>query len=269
MTSYQKISVLIVEDNEMYAIKLKSWLHFFEISTIQIVSTIEDTMAKIDLSQPDIIILDNYLPSVKGVDVIKLLKNASPDSSIILTSANFNVEDVAAAIQNGADHLFDKNTTEKEAFKIIIDKIISSKGKKISFWDRMNFFKNSTENRKNKNIAIVEDNKMFSFFLTWSLNQLDKGHQVNVFSTAKDFYKSLEYNSPDHVFLDYHLPDANGDEIILKLKATCPVATITIISNQQNPETALKLQKLGVTNYFLKDENSKINFKKVIKDLDL
>jgi hypothetical protein len=49
--------------------------------------------------------------------------------------------------------------------------------------------------------------------------------------------------------VEHHLPDANGEEIILKLKATCPIATITIINNQQNPDTTLQLQKLVVNNF--------------------
>ncbi|MEY3416088.1 MAG: hypothetical protein RL060_199 [Bacteroidota bacterium] len=269
MNSYPKISVLIVEDNKMYALKLKSWLHFLDINTIQIVDSLEDAIVTIEQSNPHIILLDNYLPSQKGVDAITYIKKISPQSSIILISANFSIDDIATAIQNGVDHIFDKNTTEKEAFKIIIDKIILSKEKKISFWDRLKLFRNNENASKNKNIAIVEDNKMFSFFLTWSLNQLEHEHNVNVFSTAAEFYVYLKNNHPDHVFLDYHLPDSNGEEIIKHIKATNPVANITIISSQTDTDTALKLKALGVNNYFIKDENAKVNFKKVISELDL
>jgi response regulator of citrate/malate metabolism len=269
MNNYPKISVLIVEDNKMYALKLKSWLHFLDINAIQIVDSLEEATSIIDESNPSIILLDNYLPSQKGVDYIAYLKKISPQSSIILISANFSIDDIAAAIQNGVDHIFDKNTTEKEAFKIIIDKIVVSKAKKISFWDRLKIFRSNENATKNKNIAIVEDNKMFSFFLTWSLNQLEHEHNVNVFSTAAEFYVYLKTNHPDHVFLDYHLPDSNGEEIIKYIKATNPVASITIISSQTDTDTALKLKDLGVNNYFVKDENAKVNFKKVISDLDL
>ena len=138
MNNYPKISVLIVEDNKMYALKLKSWLHFLDINTIQIVDSLEDAILTIEESNPHIILLDNYLPSQKGVDAIANIKKTSPQSSIILISANFSIDDIATAIQNGVDHIFDKNTTEKEAFKIIIDKIVISKEKNISFWDRLN-----------------------------------------------------------------------------------------------------------------------------------
>ena len=52
--------------------------------------------------QPDIILLDNHLPGVNGVDVLHALHEASPDARILMLTVSEDEGDLAAALRGGA-----------------------------------------------------------------------------------------------------------------------------------------------------------------------
>jgi two-component system nitrate/nitrite response regulator NarL len=53
--------------------------------------------------QPDVILLDNHLPGVRGVDAIAGLKEAARASRSLMLTVSENEQDLAAALQAGAD----------------------------------------------------------------------------------------------------------------------------------------------------------------------
>lgn len=54
-------------------------------------------------SKPDLILLDNHLPGVLGVDGIAALKHAAPGTRILMLTVSENEGDLATALQAGAD----------------------------------------------------------------------------------------------------------------------------------------------------------------------
>lgn len=52
---------------------------------------------------PDLILLDNHLPGVRGVEAIPALKEAAPQVRIVMLTVSENAEDLAAALRAGAD----------------------------------------------------------------------------------------------------------------------------------------------------------------------
>lgn len=52
--------------------------------------------------QPDVILLDNHLPGVNGVDAIRGLREVSPRSRVLMLTVSEDSQDLAAALRNGA-----------------------------------------------------------------------------------------------------------------------------------------------------------------------
>ena len=52
---------------------------------------------------PDVILLDNHLPGVRGVDGIGALKEAAPRVRVLMLTVSEDEKDLAAALQAGAD----------------------------------------------------------------------------------------------------------------------------------------------------------------------
>lgn len=53
--------------------------------------------------QPDVILLDNHLPGVSGIDAIGSLKVAAPQARVVMLTVSENQEDLAAGLRAGAD----------------------------------------------------------------------------------------------------------------------------------------------------------------------
>ena len=53
--------------------------------------------------QPDLILLDNHLPGVNGVDALPALREAAPQARILMLTVSEDANDLAAALRGGAD----------------------------------------------------------------------------------------------------------------------------------------------------------------------
>jgi two-component system nitrate/nitrite response regulator NarL len=59
--------------------------------------------------QPDVILLDNHLPGVNGVDALPSLLEAAPNACILMLTVSEDENDLAAALQGGASGYLLKN----------------------------------------------------------------------------------------------------------------------------------------------------------------
>lgn len=73
---------------------------------------------------PDLILLDNHLPGVRGVDGIAALKDAAPEARILMLTVSENEDDLAAALQAGADGYLLK-TVESDDLCNSIEKVLA------------------------------------------------------------------------------------------------------------------------------------------------
>jgi two-component system nitrate/nitrite response regulator NarL len=73
---------------------------------------------------PDVILLDNHLPGVRGIDGIPALKEAYPVARILMLTVSENEEDLATAIMAGADGYLLK-TVETEQLCDSIENVLT------------------------------------------------------------------------------------------------------------------------------------------------
>ena len=52
--------------------------------------------------QPDLILLDNHLPGVNGVDALPALREAAPSARVLMLTVSEDERDLATALRNGA-----------------------------------------------------------------------------------------------------------------------------------------------------------------------
>src|SRR6476619_6079728 len=51
--------------------------------------------------QPDVILLDNHLPGVNGVDAVPALQEAAPGAKVLMLTVSEDERDLAAALRGG------------------------------------------------------------------------------------------------------------------------------------------------------------------------
>jgi len=121
------MTILIVEDDADYANILKLWLLKSTTITVDVVTRSETGITYLSTKKPDIIFLDNALPSLNGNEVLRAYKVLSPRSHLILMSGYLNNNIITELIRKGADDVLDKNKSGKEQVLKIVETVINLK----------------------------------------------------------------------------------------------------------------------------------------------
>jgi two-component system nitrate/nitrite response regulator NarL len=98
------IRLLVVDDHNLFRRGLIALLG--QDARLQVVGEAGDASQALNVAarlQPDLILLDNHLPGVQGVDAIADLRQAVPHVRILMLTVSENVDDMAAGLRAGAD----------------------------------------------------------------------------------------------------------------------------------------------------------------------
>jgi DNA-binding NtrC family response regulator len=98
-------------------------------------------------------------------------------------------------------------------------------------------------------IFIVEDNEWYGELLEYKLAQ-NPDNRIQRFTTAQACLTHLS-EQPDLITLDYSLPDATGDKVLLQIKEQLPDVTVIVISSQEDVRTAIRLLHQGAYDYLV------------------
>ncbi|KAB7727589.1 response regulator [Rudanella paleaurantiibacter] len=104
-------------------------------------------------------------------------------------------------------------------------------------------------------IFIVEDDPWYGEILEYHLS-LNPDHKVARFTTGQECLDNLGVR-PDLFVLDFSLPDTTGDKLFGKIRNLMPGIPVIVISSQEDISVAINLLKMGVTDYLVKDDNTK------------
>ena len=104
-------------------------------------------------------------------------------------------------------------------------------------------------------IFIVEDDPWYGEILEYQLS-LNADYVVSRFATGKECLANMHKN-PDLITVDFSLPDYTGDVLFKKIRQVNDAVPVIMISGQEDISVAVKILKLGVTDYLVKDENTK------------
>ena len=108
-SSRDVMSVVITEDDELLRRLIKLVLDVSgEYEVVGEACDAEQSVAIVRTLQPAIVLLDLGLPGVNGLDAISLLKQAAPQSLVIVLSAHTRDKMARAATERGADGYLEK-----------------------------------------------------------------------------------------------------------------------------------------------------------------
>src|SRR5512142_2594609 len=113
--SAEPIRILVVDDHTLFRRGLMSLLAReprFEV--VGDAADAGDAQRRARELQPDLILLDNHLPGVTGVDALPALREAAPAARVLMLTVSEDEADLAAALRAGASGYLLK-TIEGEA----------------------------------------------------------------------------------------------------------------------------------------------------------
>lgn len=98
-----KIRILVVDDHTLFRRGLTALLQRdpqFEV--VGDAGDAGEAQRRAQELQPDIILLDNHLPGVHGVDAVPALREAAPGARVLMLTISEDERDLAAALRGGA-----------------------------------------------------------------------------------------------------------------------------------------------------------------------
>mgnify|MGYP003479653081 CR=1 FL=1 len=101
--TFPAISILVVDDHTLFRRGLIALLE--QDSGLRVVGEAADAAQALRVVpglQPDVILLDNHLPGVLGIDAVKDLRALSPRSRVLMLTVSEDAQDLATALRNGA-----------------------------------------------------------------------------------------------------------------------------------------------------------------------
>jgi two-component system nitrate/nitrite response regulator NarL len=126
MTTRQPpIRILIVDDHTLFRRGMTALLaRNARFKVVGDAADAGEALRKAADLKPDVILLDNHLPGVNGVDALPALHDAAPGTRILMLTVSEDEDDLAAALRGGAaGHLL--KTTEGEALTAAIERTLA------------------------------------------------------------------------------------------------------------------------------------------------
>ena len=118
------IQLLVVDDHNLFRRGLIALLSLdTRFRVCGEAADIGEALRRIENERPDLILLDNHLPGVRGVDGIASVKEAAPEARVLMLTVSENEDDLTAALQAGADGYLLK-TVELDHLSTYIIKVL-------------------------------------------------------------------------------------------------------------------------------------------------
>jgi two-component system nitrate/nitrite response regulator NarL len=98
------IRLLVVDDHSLFRRGLVALLaqHPDSVLVVGEAGDAAEAQRRIGALRPDLVLLDNHLPGVRGVDALVGLREASPGTRFMMLTVSEDEADLAAALQRGA-----------------------------------------------------------------------------------------------------------------------------------------------------------------------
>jgi two-component system, NarL family, nitrate/nitrite response regulator NarL len=103
-TAQPHIQLLLVDDHNLFRRGLRALLEQDErFEVCAEAGDVGEALRRLAEVRPDLILLDNHLPGVHGVNAIPALKEAAPEAKVLMLTVSEDAQDLAGALQMGAD----------------------------------------------------------------------------------------------------------------------------------------------------------------------
>jgi len=206
----------------------------------------EEALQKLNFKIPDLLIIDYYLPGIKGDELaqkIKLNINTRAIPLIMLT-----VDDTKASEKHGLESGVDiylPKYTDPDILVLKIKSIINKSNK------ATNLFEYTSLVIQNKRLLAIDDSPTYLEFLSESLKQ--EGFTVTKATNGKDALNLLKQNQYDCILVDLMMPEMDGIELCKKIinmrYQTLSFPGLLMLTIQDNKEDMARALEAGADDF--------------------
>ena len=111
-------------------------------------------------------------------------------------------------------------------------------------------------------LLIVEGDDNHANQIRHSLQDAQEEYRVETVRTLHDAWGAIQRHNPDLILTDYPLPDGDANELVVRVKETCPIIVMTAEGNEQ---LAVHTIKAGAQDYISKSHDALDSLPQTVK----
>lgn len=124
--------------------------------------------------------------------------------------------------------------------------------------------------KSNARVLYIEDYPVVQTMYVDALRS--RGFELDIASDGKQALELVQANAYDIILLDLLLPQVTGMEFLREFRAKNYTGLVVVLSDFDSPDTVNEARNLGVSNYWIKVENTPHiladRLEKLLADLD-
>lgn len=243
------IRLLYAEDNPQDADLTRT--HFERAASdfsLEIVGSGTACLARLSEQPFDMLLLDNRLPDMNGIDVLGKLRADGHTLPVVLVTGVGDEETVAKALRAGAADYVSKS---EEDYLVTLPDLL----RQVLARQRGRNRESDDEQRIQK-ILYVEPNAMDVELTTHHLEIAAPHLQLHIVTTSRDALALLSGKHDFNLVLtDLRVPDMNALELIREIQHRGIDLPFVVITGKGDEATAVAILRLGAYDYLVKRKN--------------
>jgi DNA-binding response OmpR family regulator len=243
-----KKKVAVIESNAEYRNMMVEALQEEEIHEVKSAGDGKSGLHLIKSFQPDLVILEMFLPELNGFRLISELKSDSIHKDIlvmIVTWAFVGELEEGKGFKIGGDKYFDAEAVLYKPFDedLFLDKVeeVLSSGK-------------IPKRTAKEKVLIVDNDPQIYKLLNFILRK--ESYETAWAENGKKGLEMLESGRPDIVLLDLEMPEMDGRETLERALKINPDLPIIMVTAHGSENKAVELLKAGAIDYIRKPFNN-------------
>lgn len=231
--------VLLADDDVAWRRATAEYLREQGFDVVEVSNGLE-TLRKVDLLHPPLVVLDLMMPRLGGLDALKLIRSVNPTVTVVVVTGVDDPELHRQALALGAVRALLKPVAPAE--------LLAALGSPARAQEPLPA--PSAELATASHVLVVDDEAQTRAMLTDLLTQ--QGYRVRTAADGAAAVRAVLDAAPDAVLLDIAMPGLGGIEALTAIRAIAPEVKVIMVSGLGNLDLAKRALAYGAFDYITK-----------------
>ena len=239
--------VLVVEDEVLVAAVLREALVDFGY-IVKIAVSGHEALQLVPVFRPDVVLLDLWLPGMRGEEVLARLRQVEPELPVVIVSANRDEEIARGMLAEGVFDYVPK-PFELAVLERIVAAAILQRGEARQLEEAR---RGRHDDVIRGTVLYIDDNPA-NVLLVERLLEQRPAVQLLTAPDGRGGLTLARERRPDLILLDLHLPDMEGEDVLRAIREAADLGQtpVIVLSAEAQPDLPGRVRAAGALGYLM------------------